>query len=132
MRQREGKTGYSFDGHIAINRSFATLRPEGKKGSWDEGVFAGLFTVMSMNTIGRSDNIDDCLINNIGWVNDAMTILFGATKSDQTGDTTSDMKRLFANPFKPEICVVLKLAVYIFCVRRTCNSQKKTMRLEKK
>jgi hypothetical protein len=72
--------------------------------------------------MGRSDNIDDCLLSNINWENDALTIKFGSTKSDQAGETTSEVKRIFANPFKPEICVILKLAVYIFCTRRSESS----------
>ena len=48
-----------------------------------------------------------------------MTISFCSTKSDQEGEITNDVKRLYANPFKPEICVVLKLAVHILCHRRT-------------
>lgn len=129
MKQKEGKSGYSFNGYIEISRMFARMQPEGKKWTWDEGIFGGLFTVLSVNTIGRSDNIDDCLVNNIGWINDAMTILFSTTKSDLTGDRTSEIKRLYANPFKPEICVVLKLAVYTTCTRRTRPDHVKTMRL---
>ena len=75
----------------------------------------GRFTKLSVNTIGRSDNIDDILIQNINWVNDAMTIAFGTTKADQTGTRTSNTKRLYANPFTPEDCVILDLAVYIWC-----------------
>lgn len=77
MKQKEGKSGYSLNGYIELNKQFASMKPSGKKYTWDEGMFAGLFTVLSVNTIGRSDNIDDCLVNNIGWENDAMTILFG-------------------------------------------------------
>lgn len=72
-----------------------------------------------MNTLGRSDNIDDLLLQNIDWENDALTLCFGTTKADQTGDRTSDQKRLiYANPFKPELCIVLQLAVYTWCRHR--------------
>ncbi len=131
MKQKEGKSGYSLSGYIELNHVFERIKPTGKKRTWDEGIFASIFTVLSVNTIGRSDNIDDLLLQNIGWNNDAMTVLFNSTKSDQCGDTTSNTKRLYANPFKPEVCPVLKLAVFIFCVRRTKarNSTKLTTRL---
>jgi hypothetical protein len=83
-----------------------------------EGIFSQLFTKLSVNTIGRSDNIDDLLLSNIGWENDALTIKFGNTKSDIEGETTSEVKRLYANPFMPNICVVLALAIYTWCKYR--------------
>ena len=103
MRQQEGKNKYNLFGYITICKHFMKMRPVSKKYTWSEGMFAGLFTKLSVNTIGRSDNIDDVLLTNIGWQNDALTIRFGTTKADQTGDKTSDIKRIYANPFKPEI-----------------------------
>jgi hypothetical protein len=49
----------------------------GHQFGWMEGVFAQLFTKLSVNTIGRSDNIDDLLVQNV-----ALTIVFSNTKSD--------------------------------------------------
>jgi hypothetical protein len=34
---------------------------------------------------------------------------------DQNGEKTSDVKRLYANPIKPELCVILQLAVHTWC-----------------
>ena len=81
-------------------------------------MFAGLFTKFSVNSIGRSDNNDDLLFTHIDWVNDALTLRFGTTKYDQEGDTTSEIKRMFANPFQPAICVIFSLGVYTWCKRR--------------
>ena len=91
---------------------FSQLKPSGHQRTWLEGVFAQLFTKLSVNTIGRSDNIDDLKLTDIDWENDAFTIAFSNTKSDVAGETTSDKKRLYANPFLPETCVHLGLAVY--------------------
>jgi len=55
--------------------------------------------------MGRSDNIDDMLVTNFNWDNDALTIQFRNTKSGQAGETTSD---LFANWKNLEICVILR------------------------
>ncbi len=51
-----------------------------------------------------------------------MTIRFGTTKADQNGEKTSDIKRIYSNPFKPEICVMLQLAIYTWCKYRTSEN----------
>ena len=117
MRQKEGKSPYNLTGYIAICSYFNGCKPKGSQ-SWMEGIFAQLFTKLSVNTIGRSDNIDDMLLANIDWENDALTINFGNTKPDQEGTRTSEKKRIYANPFMPEICPILGLAIYFFCKYR--------------
>ena len=119
MTQKEGKSKYSLFGLSVLCKYFMGLRPMQHKHTWNEGMFASLFTKLSVSTIGRSDNIDDLLLSLIDWENDAMTVQFGTTKSDQTGETTSDRKHIFANPFKPELCSILALAVYTWCKRRS-------------
>jgi hypothetical protein len=47
-----------------------------------------------------------------------MTIQFGTTKADQTGERTSEKKHRYGNPFKPEIYTILSLAVYTWCKPR--------------
>ena len=118
MSQKEGKSKYNLQGYVELSKYFMTMRPVGIKFTWMCGVFAQLFTKLSVNTIGRSDNIDDLRLERIGWLVDALIVQFSTTKSDQTGETTSEVKRLFANPFKPEICVVYGLAIYTWCKRR--------------
>jgi len=118
MPQKEGKSAYNVTGYIAICNYFNQIRPYGHNFTWMEGIFSQLFTKLSVNTIGRSDNIDDLLLSNIGWENDALTIKFGNTKSDIEGETTAEIKRLYANPFMPNICVVLAIAIYTWCKYR--------------
>lgn len=43
---------------------------------------------------------------------------FVTTKSDQTGERTSEFKWLYANPFLPESCLHLDMIIYIFCTHR--------------
>lgn len=97
------------------------MKPHGHKNTWIEGIFSQLFTKLSVNTIGRSDNIDDLLLSNFDWENDAATLAFANTKSDVEGERTSDKKRLYANPFMPEICVIYALAIYTWCKPRLRN-----------
>ena len=131
MSQKEGKSKYNLHGFQVICKHFASLTPHAGRGNkghtvtWEEGLFAGLFTKLSVSTIGRSDNIDDVLLTNMDWENDALTLSFSTTKSDQTGERTADKKRIFANRFKPEICSILALAVYTWCKRRTSDNNEK-------
>lgn len=83
MKQKEGKSSYNLNGYIAICKFFMGMRPNTYQFSWSEGLFAALFHKMSVNTMGRSDNIDDILSTNIDWENDYMKICFAITKSDQ-------------------------------------------------
>ena len=131
MPQKEGKSKYSLHGFKVICDYFASILPVagiGNRGhtvTWNAGLFAGLFTKLSVSTIGRSDNIDDLLLNYIDWENDAMTVVFVTTKSDQAGERTSEKKRIYANRFNPSICTILSLAVYTWCKRRTSDNNKK-------
>ena len=77
MTQKEGKSAFNLIGYTALCNYFNQMRPVGHQFGWMEGVFAQLFTKLSVNTIGRSDNIDDLLVQNV-----ALTIVFSNTKSD--------------------------------------------------
>ena len=99
------------------------MKPFGKKYTWNEGIFANLFTKFAVNTIGRSDNIDDLLLDKFDWEEDALTIQFASTKPDQAGEITADRKRLFANPYKPEICTILSLSIHTWCTRRSSTDE---------
>ena len=56
--------------------------PHGQSESWFEGLFASLFMKLSVNTIGRSDNVDDLLLRSMDWINDALTLHFHTTKAE--------------------------------------------------
>ncbi len=44
-----------------------------------------------------------------------MQVHFARSKGDQTGEGMSNVKHVYANPVRPEVCPVLALAVYVFC-----------------
>jgi hypothetical protein len=125
MKIRDGKLPYNAFGYKTICAHFMKKKPVGRSQSWNEGLFASLFTKFSVNTIGRSDNIDDILTQNMNWVNDSLTISFGTTKADQSGSRTSNIKRIYANPFAPEVCLILDLAVFIWCKHPTSTEDAK-------
>mmetsp|Transcript_17078 Transcript_17078/g.28521 ORF Transcript_17078/g.28521 Transcript_17078/m.28521 type:complete len:735 (+) Transcript_17078:98-2302(+) len=123
MRFKDGKRKYSLHGYIEICSHFNRIQPNQQENTWKEGLFASLFTKISVNTIGRSDNVDDILLRHLDFTNDALTVLFVTTKSDQAGERTAEIKRMYANPFKPEICLHLDLAIYTFCIYRHNEKQ---------
>ena len=115
MQKKEGKSKYSTFGYVQICKYFNSLRPSGKENTWREGLFSASFTKTSTATIGRSDNINDIATVNIDARNDSLNYTFDTTKSDQAGESTSDVKRIFANPFMPEICLHLDFIVNVMC-----------------
>jgi len=90
MKHKDGKSKYNLQGYVELCKFFIKMRPIGNRYTWMEGLFAQLFTKLSVNTIGRSDNIDDLRLELMDWENDNMTLKFCTTKSDQTGERTSE------------------------------------------
>ena len=86
MSHKEGKSKYSQDGYYHICHHFNRLKPSKQENTWRESMFASLITKISVNTIGRSDNVDDLLLRYFDFVNinDSLTVLFVTTKSDQS------------------------------------------------
>ena len=79
MSVKQGMAAFDINGYNAICKYFNRMTPSGKHRGWNQGLLA-------VSTIGRSDNVDDVLLSNIGWDNDALTIRFSTTKPDQTGN----------------------------------------------
>ena len=52
MSQKEGKSAFNLIGYTALCNYFNQMRPVGHQFGWMEGVFAQLFTKLSVNTIG--------------------------------------------------------------------------------
>jgi len=53
---------FNLTDYIALCDYCNRMRPVGHQFGWMEGVFAQLFIKLPLNTIGRSDNIDDLLM----------------------------------------------------------------------
>ena len=83
MRQKEGKSAYNLTGHMALCNYFNQMRPTGHHFGWMEGVFAQLFIKIKFD-----DLLDDLLLHNVDWENDALTKVFGNTESDIEGEKT--------------------------------------------
>lgn len=53
--------------------------------------------------------------SHMGWVEDALTILFAHQKNDQEGVRSQEKRHVFPNPLMPAVCAVLALAIYLSC-----------------
>lgn len=80
-------------------------------------------------TIGRTENISKLLLPLIDWEEDALTLSFCKTKSDQEGERTNERKHIFASNKNSHICVILCMAIYIFGMCR--NTVQETHVLKK-
>jgi len=107
MKMFEGKRPITFRGYCQL-ALYALSSLE------KDAMFAHLYVVMTWNLFSRSNNIAKIMYRHIEWKEDALMIVVPTSKSDQEGEKSTP-KHCFADPFKPEICPVLALALHIFC-----------------
>jgi hypothetical protein len=74
--------------------------------------FRILYMLLCWNLMSRASNVTRICFEHIEWHDDALTILFCTTKTDQGGDRTHP-RHIYANPFKPEICPILAMGVFL-------------------
>ena len=77
-------------------------------------MFAWGFLLIQWALIARSANVAGVMLAHLNWSDDHLTITTPKTKTDQKADTAFP-KAVYANPFNPEICPVLALAITTFC-----------------
>jgi hypothetical protein len=119
MSIQEGKAPLYFSAYCEICRLLAILKPEGKKNTWHESIFAWSFMILSWNMLARSVSVGKIMLQHIDWAGDCMVINVPKHKGDQSGEGLGMDKHIYANPSNPEICPLLSLAVLIFCKHRT-------------
>ena len=118
MDVKEGKYALSFAGHCFLCYVFLSLRPCGKKYPFKESIFGWCFQTFCWNIIGRCSNVQSLMLQHFNWVEDAMVVKVPQHKGDQTGESLSMDKHVYANPLEPKICTILSLAVFFFCRKR--------------
>jgi hypothetical protein len=101
----EGKAAMSFALYCMIAKEFL------RRGD----VFSHLFLLCSWNLMCRASNTDGIRLSHLEWQDDCLKIFFGMQKNDQDGTRNMDPRHCYANPFNPEISVVLSLAIYFLC-----------------
>jgi hypothetical protein len=52
------------------------------------------------------------MLQHFNWVEDAMVLKVPQHKGNQTGESLSMDKHVYANPLEPKICTILSLAVF--------------------
>jgi hypothetical protein len=70
--------------------------------------------ILKWNLCCRSDNL--CFLNlaHLKVVNDAIVVTLWLTKTNRGADTSkTNPKTVYCNPFQPEICPILAIAVYV-------------------
>jgi len=77
-----------------------------------ESIFGHCFLTTTWNLMCRSRNTVYVRLEHMGWENDAMTIQFAHTKTDQEGKDDGYKRHLYANPDVPEICPISSIARY--------------------
>jgi hypothetical protein len=101
----EGKAAMSFLLYCMIAKEF--LR--------NGDVFSHLFLLTSWNLMCRASNTDGIRLAHLEWHDDCLQIFFGLQKNDQDGTRNMDPRHCYANPFNPEISIVLSLGIYFLC-----------------
>ena len=120
MPVTEGKKPVSFSGFCFLCKVLMCLIPKGNFYPWKVSVFGWSFETLSWNIIGRCSNVHALMLQHFDWREDALLVTVPKHKGDQTGESLSQVKHVYANPLRPEICPVLALAVLIICRHRLC------------
>lgn len=72
--------------------------------------------ILSWNLMSRINTTAGVCFTHLEWMQDALSIYFGVTKTDQASEHPKDTRHIYANPLMPEICPVLLLqCTYILC-----------------
>lgn len=104
----EGKRHLTFVGYVSLAK-YAIRQQESR----DSSLFAHTFLVLCWNLFARSHSVSTLMLQHISWDNDAMVVTLPKHKGDQEGSRVYP-KHVYANPYLPEICPILSLAIYTF------------------
>lgn len=108
MKNYEGKVAVTF----AVYRSLAKQALFAANDRTTTSMVHA-YMLLCWNLFARSVSVTELRTTHLVWEGDALKIDFSRSKSDQSGEKQVP-KHLFANPYNPEICVVLALALHVF------------------
>lgn len=80
--------------------------------------------VLQWNLISRGVSIQDLHLEHIQWNGDCLRVTFPKSKGDQTGEGLGNVKHVYANPLKPEICCMLAMSIYFLSTSRSGKDSK--------
>lgn len=114
ISDQEGKEPLPFGVYRATARSLLLSGHQ-------DALWAHCFSVLCWNLISRAVNVAALRMARIKWLSDALGAFFAFTKTDQGGERPKHAFHLYANPFTPEICPVLALALRLMSFGLNAN-----------
>lgn len=78
-------------------------------------LYPHLFITMSWNLFARSHSVAALMYVHFEWHEDSLVVTVPTHKSDQEGARVYPI-HVYANPLMPELCPILSLAIYVFCM----------------
>jgi hypothetical protein len=69
----------------------------------------------------RSINVGALMMQHMDWENDCLKIIICKHKGDATSKGLRNMKHVYVNPYNPDVCPILSLALLTFCKQRRAN-----------
>jgi hypothetical protein len=88
--------------------------------------FVHLFMILCWNLFARSVSVSDLRTHHFNWENDCLVIDMSKQKGDQSGEKITP-KHLYANPYNPEVCVILALALHVFSISFRSENEDKSL-----
>ena len=107
---REGQMALTFPSYSSL----ASCARE-EKIDFSTAVFAQLILVLCWNLLVRCVSVFSIMFTHISWEQDSMVISLPMNKGEEV-DVDRAKKHIYANPACPDICPVLAMAVYIWCM----------------
>jgi hypothetical protein len=92
MNLKEGKSVLTFDGYQKLAIKMMSIEPDGKKNSWQEGIFGWTYLVFCWNLMCRSTNVASVNFKHFAIKDDHFTIEFAQHKGDQCGEGLGNVK----------------------------------------
>lgn len=84
------------------------------------------FMILCWNLFARSNSVAGLRTHHLCWIGDALVVDMSKQKADQTGEKITP-KHLYANPFRPEMCPILALALQIFSTSFRPDNENKSL-----
>jgi hypothetical protein len=73
-----------------------------------------LIGTLCWNLLARSAHVVDLCFDYLTWREDCLAVRLLQTKGDQGGERGSIYLHVYSNPYKPECCAILALALHVF------------------
>ena len=89
-----------------------------------EYIFAHTFLLLCWNLMCRAGNVVSIRVGHMEWKEDALGIYFAHMKNDQLGERPRDPRHIYANPYRPEVCPILSLGIYMLCLGIGCDNER--------